>query len=378
MHTKNIYLLFVLCSIILSCTQEYPEPIQETPVFFIDGTINGVSTNLSAGDNEIEQTTEKFQNAMGIYEYSSTLGDFSSPNSEALMVKINGANINEINQNELLSNSIHTGEYEFTTFTNSIDPSSFKVYSQCSDPLATYTWNFNDSPTFLNEQNPTFTSAAITGIDSVTLAIITSSGAVFSSSQYLFNTNEQLQNLEYTIEITDSEYKITPNFSQIPTSLDLTMLEISTQSLSSTIQTTTSGQITIPLVYNDSYFIMANFHDNKTGMDYFDYIHFNLNQPFSGTISLGKIRYQPLMANLSNVDIYYKNNAGAIYSTVSTDNSDPSTKFMINEILEGATAPSGRPTKLVKAVFSCYLTNQMDNTDVIYLSNITANLAFEY
>ncbi|MBK8391578.1 MAG: hypothetical protein IPL23_20835 [Saprospiraceae bacterium] len=48
---KNIY-IFIVTGFIASCTMvDFPDPVEQTPVFFAKGTIDGKAVNWTAGEN---------------------------------------------------------------------------------------------------------------------------------------------------------------------------------------------------------------------------------------------------------------------------------------------------------------------------------------
>ena len=378
MKNKTTYFFLSFVLLVVSCTKDYPQPTTSQAFYFVTGSQNSNQTTISAGDNGIEQTTKKYQNAMGVYEYSSTLANPDTTNGKKLFqIIINGSSINEMDQNEIVGNSIHTGNYNYANEYNLINESSLKLYSNCSDANASFYWSFNDLPAFVNEQNPTYTNLPLTGFDSLNLRLYLSNGATIKTTQYINNIYDN-RTIPFKIESTTDKFIITPLITQIGENTDLISFTVTTAWPNATFEPNTIQQIEIPMIYNNKVSINVIFHDNLFDMDYNQYVNFELDQAFIGSFEIGTIRYEGASLNFNNIEINYRDEAGNVYSSLLANNTPPTTFFTINEVVEGNISPQGRPTKLVKATFTCNLTNVFDPTMTIFMENMTANMAFEY
>ena len=384
MIRKNNIIVFIFYSILLwGCQKEYPTPEGQSPNFSTSGKINNVQTNIIAGDNGVEINTYKSQDLLGVYQYYSFLKNSNNTtNSPEIKFKINGSSSLNLHETNDINNSIHTGIYDLVSSQSTIDFTNIKLYSSCSDPLITYDWTFNNTiQDFSTSQNAIATNLTLTGNDSINVTFQQQSGATFHSSIYLHSTSIPANyfQLNYEIETTNSSFIINPTLSYLADNIQFDSIQIINKNTGQQVSNSNQlSTITLPLI-SDTYFMMiAYFHNADNNTLYFKYQSFITSGPFIGTVNVGEFKYEPLNLNTNNIEITYTSSSGNKYSTIGADNSNPQNKFTVNEVLEDEVSPNGNPTKKVRGNFYGNLINVANPADILYFDNFGVEIYFEY
>ncbi len=367
-----IYLISIL---VLGCKKkEYPQPTTSTPEYFATGSLNQTDFSISAGINNIQLTTKKYQNKFGVYEYVSSLNSITNANETELRFKIFGHSNLNFHENETIEDAIHLGPYSFAIDSNNAMVTSYNLYSYCSDNAATVDWII-DSQNYLGSSTNSLNTLNTLGLfsgNTTEIFHLSNGSTFFSEIQYPITTKLVDNFINLSIQSTINSLIITPivNKDDFEDELELISFSFNGQAVSKT------EPITTPLINNGSlYLFTAQYLNKKTSEIYSTVFNFSYSGNFEGTINIGEIQTNVTNLNTNNIKITYTKN-GIIYKSSTTDIN--SNTFTINSIEEGPLSPTGKPTKKIKAQFSGHLMNTLNELDLIYFENTNICLVFEY
>ncbi|GEM_PF-3994258 len=368
----NTFYILLISIFLLGCKKkEYPQQTVSSPEYYANGKLNQADFSLSAGIDDIQLTTKKYQNRFGVYEYISSLSSINSSSDTELKFKIVGHSKFNFHELESINDAIHIGSYTFAI--DSIDSYAidYNLYSYCSDTNSTSDWIFDTSTISSSTTNPINTSGLISGNTAETKHF--SNGSTFTSIIQYPVTPDFVDNyVNLSLQTTNSTLIITPiiNKDDFEDELELISFSFNGQTVSKT------EPITTPFLNDGSYyFISAQFMNSKTSEIHTTNFNFSYMGDFEGSVIIGEIQTNVTEINTDNIKITYTKN-GIIYKSSLADNT--SNSFTISSVEDGPLSPTGKPTKKINAVFTGNLANTLNELDLIYFTNTSVRLVFEY
>ena len=176
MKKLNLLLAIICINLItVSCKKEHvPVTTTGTPVFYFNGIVNGISTDLNAGINNYYMYSSYTQDSNNVYNFIGNIKQTTSSLS-SIEIMINDYKTSAINSSTNPDSSLKTGSYSY--YSVGITDTTYNVQftsSYTNGTAQTYTWNFGDGATS-NSANPLHNYAAF-GNYNVCLTIAGSTG----------------------------------------------------------------------------------------------------------------------------------------------------------------------------------------------------------
>lgn len=144
----RVFILFGFIFIFLGgCKKEYPAASGETPVFYFNGTVNGVPVNIQAGVNNYYMFSSFTQDSNNVYNF---LGELKPTNcincNNKIKFQINDYTSSPINGTTQITSSLLPSYYSMQDSVLGGSATQYAVYYSANDSLnnTTYTWDFGD------------------------------------------------------------------------------------------------------------------------------------------------------------------------------------------------------------------------------------------
>ena len=377
MKKQILFFIALLCLLITSCKrEEYAEPIEGTPVFKIQGTLDGQPFSLAAGVDGVRLNANTVQNSFGVYEFVS---DFNRNGCDAceplLRIKLNDEAMQEVGT-AVSADILHVGTFHFATEETSSDYLTIN-FDLPNIPGANCHWYFGDSSES-NEHDPahTYTSP---GTYSVTLNIDQGGGPddEVIITQTILVGSEMLISMPFHImDVNMNEWEFSyPNM--LPPYLTVLNWEINGDSFTGNYQQ-------LQTQAGDEVNVCLNYYNEITEAVGQYCVYFHADNGPGGCEDGFFYQWQPGNINLNNVELEYQNADGIMYTSITPLNGNPDHEFEITSVeeypgsVDGVVGIDGHPAKKIVAHFNAILANDGDPGDTIQMQNMEVVFSFVY
>ena len=362
----------------VSCKKEHATPTTTTnsPVFYFNGTVDGIATSINAGLNNYYMYSSYTQDSNQVYNFS---GDLKQTNLSAnsISITINDYKVSGVNVPTNIDSSLQDGLYAYNIpGTGTVSTTSYRVsfYAQTSNGIPqTYAWDFGDGATS-SLANPIHTYITA-GNYNASLAVNYSGGCSSSVSNPIRANKSNASfktSVSYTADSVNQTFNFSLNANKPVVSYVWNFGDGITSNLASPAHTySNSALYTVSLLAVDSVTLA------------YDTAHMNLN------IATGT--YQHCLTNftdsiavkntinnlaLSKVTVNYTDAAGNIYTSKNALQPSAST-FQILSVGNYQNNTNNQSTKQVHVKFSCVVYNTALNKS-IQITNADAVIALAY
>ncbi len=379
-HIKLIFILLTVVLFTVTCKKEHiPAPTTTTPVFYFNGTVNGVSTSLNAGVNNYYMYSSYTQDSNQVHNF---IGDLKQTTSSlnSIQIQINDYKVNAANGSTQPDSAFGLVNYSY--YSVGVTDTTYNVQfiaSYGNGTAQTYTWDFGDSTTFVGTSATQSHVYALKGAYNVCVTISGSAGT--SSICNIIDVNIASSNVtpENATIVTTSlgnfvTYSVSTTFTAKQFRWDFgdSSSIITYNNTSGPINDTTNHSYSSPGVYPVSLTIVDSMPSNDSII-----IHYNASTASytSGTAnfkinSVTKVITTGSALRLSNVIVKWTDANGVVYTSDNAAQPAVSTfKILSEEAYQNNI--NGQSTRKLHVNFSCTLYNsghpsiQITNADAV-------------
>ena len=371
---NRLLFLFLLLSII-GCKKDYPIASTATPVFYFNGTVNGVAVNIAAGVNNYYMYSSYTQDSNYVYNFSGELKQNNCLNcNNKIKFQINDYTASPPNGATQINTSLFPSYYTMqeSDSTTVGSPTEYVVsFNAISDSLNNYdhTWDFGDGNTETGSFSPihTYTHPGYYNA-CLTINDVNSSCSSTICNQIKIDVPDAVCDVSIIDSLLSGN---TISFSSLGTGIPSTYLwdfgDGATSNLSAVSHTFSN-----PGIYKVCL-------EQTTDQGCTSYVCKNVStENFSGCLADFSYGIQGTNSNplaLSNIIITWTDSAGLEYT--SNDSQQPSDSyFQIVSVEHYLNNESSQPTKKLHIKFKCSLFNI--NNSPISIDNGDAIIAVSY
>lgn len=359
---NRLLFLFLLISMI-GCKKDYPIASSETPVFYFNGTVNGLAVNMAAGVNNYYMYSSYTQDSNYVYNFSGELKQNNCLNcNNKIKFQINDYVSSPPNGATQINTSLFPSYYSMQESDSLTvgSPTEYAVtFNAISDSLNNYdyTWDFGDG----TSETGTISPAHIYTHPGYYNACLTINEVNSNCTSTICNQIKiDVPDATCDVSIVDSllsgnTFSFSSNGSGTPSTYFWDFGDGSTSNLN-----TISHTFSNPGIYKVCLELTTN--EGCTS-----YVCKNFStEGFSGCIANFSNNIQGTSANplaLSNVVITWTDNSGNVYaSNNSLQTSD--SYFQILSVEDYLTNANNEPTKKLHIKFKCSLFNNNNSVQI--------------
>jgi hypothetical protein len=352
-----------------SCERkELPEPVIEEPDFQLSGTLDGNAFSMIAGENNMQANAHVFQDAFGVFHYASAFEPFNCDDCNGLLrIHCTSSQTYATGTIPAEDADIYARSIDLLTSESAQNYMAVQLSTPALNP-GEFLWLLDNGNTVYTDQNVQHTFSA-PGPQEVVLQMLEPTSCAAVISRTINAGSPELCSVPFeAIDLGGGVVNVALT-EELPEGLTLIGWTVDGGIFDGTLTSFAAPMNPFPPHIIEAYFI------NVQGLPG------SYTIAWSGDLVPGcwndfSWNYITPAPELSKVSVTYQSANGTNYTSVTSENDNPSAFFQINEVAGYEMEIDGLPTRRVGLQFSVYLVNVNDPLDVLWMENVEGEMVF--